>query len=151
MTFEFVKFEIWNLEQKTSMFICILCWVLKNWIFCLWCGLYNMSNPKFWIIHLSKHTWNSLKIIFGRRELASHLFFLHNTYRNTFFFFFLQFQLNIHRFKCIARFGLSHIVATNLCVWIRTVVKECTKEISLYRVNRGHGVSEDYMILGMLY
>ena len=41
-----------------------------------------------------------------------------------------------------------HIVATNLCVWIRTVVKECTKEIAQYRVNRGHGVSEDYMILG---
>ena len=58
------------------------------------------------------------------------------------------FQLNIHKFKCIARFGLMHIVATNLCVWIRTVVKECTKEIAQYRVNRGHGVSEDYMILG---
>ena len=41
-----------------------------------------------------------------------------------------------------------HIVATNLCVWMRTVVKECTKEISQYRVNRGQGVSEDYMILG---
>ena len=72
---------------------------------------------------------------------------LHYMYGNIFYF--LQFQLNIHRFKCIARFGLAHIVATNLCVWIRTVVKECTKEIALYRVNRGHGVSEDYMILGM--
>ena len=75
------------------------------------------------------------------------LFLLSIIYGNTFYF--LQFQLNIHRFKCIARFGLAHIVATNLCVWIRTVVKECTKEIALYRVNRGHGVSEDYMILGM--
>ena len=28
------------------------------------------------------------------------------------------------------------------------MVKECTKEIAQYRVNRGHGVSEDYMILG---
>ena len=58
------------------------------------------------------------------------------------------FQLNIHKFKCIARFGLMHIAATNLCVWLRTVVKECTKEISKYRVDRGQGVSEDYMILG---
>jgi hypothetical protein len=58
------------------------------------------------------------------------------------------FQLNIHKFKCIARFGLMHIVATNLCVWARTLVKECTKEISRYRVDRGNGVSEDYMILG---
>ncbi len=57
-------------------------------------------------------------------------------------------QLNIHKFKCLARFGLMHIIATNLCVWIRTVVKECTKEITKYRVDRGQGVSEDYMILG---
>ena len=63
-----------------------------------------------------------------------------------FFCFFLQ--LNIHKFKCVARFGLAHIVATNLCVWMRTVVKECTKEIAQYRVDRGRGVSEDYMILG---
>lgn len=60
----------------------------------------------------------------------------------------ILFQLNIHKFKCIARFGLAHIAATNLCVWLRTVVKECTKEISQYRVDRGQGVSEDYMILG---
>lgn len=60
------------------------------------------------------------------------------------------FQLNIHKFKCVARFGLVHIVATNLCVWMRTVVKECTKEIAQYRVDRGHGVSEDYMILGKI-
>jgi hypothetical protein len=57
-------------------------------------------------------------------------------------------QLNIHKFKCIARFGLMHVIANNLCVWIRTLVKECTKEITRYRVDRGMGVSEDYMILG---
>jgi hypothetical protein len=39
-------------------------------------------------------------------------------------------QLNIHRFKVLARFGLMHIVATNLCVWIRTLVLESIKEIS---------------------
>ncbi len=32
-------------------------------------------------------------------------------------------QLNIHQFKCLARFGLMHIVATNICVWIRTIFK----------------------------
>lgn len=63
-------------------------------------------------------------------------------------YYLFRFQLNIHKFKCVARFGLAHIVATNLCVWMRTVVKECTKEIAQYRVDRGHGVSEDYMILG---
>ena len=58
------------------------------------------------------------------------------------------FQLNIHQFKCFARFGLMHIVATNICVWIRTVFKEGIKDIAAYRVARGEGVSEDYMIKG---
>ena len=56
-------------------------------------------------------------------------------------------QLNIHKFKFLARFGMMHMVATNLCVWMRTICKESIKEIALYRVDRGQGVSEDYMIL----
>lgn len=60
--------------------------------------------------------------------------------------FFLQ--LNIHRFKCISRFGLMHVVATNVCVWIRTLVLESLKEVSAWRMRRGEeGVSEDYMII----
>ena len=42
---------------------------------------------------------------------------------------------------------MMHMVATNLCVWMRTICKESIKEIALYRVDRGQGVSEDYMIL----
>ena len=57
-------------------------------------------------------------------------------------------QLNIHKFKCLSRFGLAHVVAANLCVWIRTLVKECTKEITLWRSRRGEGASEDFLILG---
>ena len=60
-----------------------------------------------------------------------------------------SFQLNIHQFKCFARFGLMHIVATNVCVWIRTVFKEGIKDIAAYRVAKGEGVSEDYMIKGV--
>uniref|UniRef100_A0A0A9YVE2 Otopetrin-2 n=1 Tax=Lygus hesperus TaxID=30085 RepID=A0A0A9YVE2_LYGHE len=48
------------------------------------------------------------------------------------YFIFMNSRLNIHRFKLIARFGLMHIVATNLCVWIRTLVLESLKEISTY-------------------
>ncbi|CAH1390023.1 unnamed protein product [Nezara viridula] len=48
------------------------------------------------------------------------------------YFIFMNSRLNIHRFKVIARFGLMHIVATNLCVWIRTLVLESLKEISGY-------------------
>ncbi|XP_051860462.1 proton channel OtopLc isoform X8 [Drosophila albomicans] len=46
------------------------------------------------------------------------------------------FQLNIHRFKVIARFGLMHVVATNICVWIRTLVKESLLEITIYHQKR---------------
>ena len=60
----------------------------------------------------------------------------------------IRLQLNTHQFKCFARFGLMHIVATNICVWIRTVFKEGIKDIAAYRVARGEGVSEDYMIKG---
>lgn len=40
--------------------------------------------------------------------------------------------MNIHRFKVLARFGLMHICATNICVWIRTLVLESLKEITFY-------------------
>ena len=58
--------------------------------------------------------------------------------------------MNIQQFKCFARFGLMHIVATNICVWIRTVFKEGIKDIAAYRVARGEGVSEDFMIKGFV-
>ena len=58
----------------------------------------------------------------------------------------MSFQLNIQQFKCFARFGLMHIVATNICVWIRTVFKvdfeKATKAIITNRHfsggNKGH-------------
>ena len=39
-------------------------------------------------------------------------------------------QLNIHKFKVVARFGLMHCLATNVCVWVRTLVRESLKEIN---------------------
>ncbi len=39
-------------------------------------------------------------------------------------------QLNIHKFKVIARFGLMHCLATNVCVWVRTLVRESLKVIN---------------------
>lgn len=53
------------------------------------------------------------------------------------YFIFMNARLNIHRFKLVARFGLMHVVATNLCVWIRTLVVESLKEITQYHVKRG--------------
>ncbi|XP_037934932.1 proton channel OtopLc isoform X2 [Teleopsis dalmanni] len=53
------------------------------------------------------------------------------------YFIFMNARLNIHRFKVIARFGLMHVVATNICVWIRTLVKESLLEITIYHQRRG--------------
>lgn len=40
-----------------------------------------------------------------------------------------------------------HIVATNVCVWIRTLVLEALKEITNYHRNRGIS-TEDGILLG---
>lgn len=56
------------------------------------------------------------------------------------------FQLNIHRFKVLARFGLMHICATNICVWIRTLVLESLKEITLYYQKR-QALSDEGVLL----
>ncbi|XP_041972637.1 proton channel OtopLc-like isoform X4 [Aricia agestis] len=56
------------------------------------------------------------------------------------YFIFMNSRLNIHRFKVIARFGLMHVVATNICVWIRTLVLESLKEITDFHVRNPQGV-----------
>lgn len=38
----------------------------------------------------------------------------------------------------MARFGLMHVVATNICVWIRTLVLESLKEVTNYYLERVH-------------
>ncbi|XP_060800661.1 proton channel OtopLc isoform X2 [Amyelois transitella] len=65
------------------------------------------------------------------------------------YFIFMNSRLNIHRFKVIARFGLMHVVATNICVWIRTLVLESLKEITDYHVRNPLGVTGEG-VLGMI-
>lgn len=36
-----------------------------------------------------------------------------------------------------------HVVATNICVWIRTLVLESLKEITDYHVKNPQGISEE--------
>ncbi|XP_028967086.1 proton channel OtopLc [Galendromus occidentalis] len=45
------------------------------------------------------------------------------------YFIFMNARLNIQKFKVVARFGLMHIVATNICVWARTLGKETLQEV----------------------
>ena len=37
----------------------------------------------------------------------------------------------IHRYKTLARFGLMHMIATNLCVWLENIVQETVREIQI--------------------
>lgn len=81
------------------------------------------------------------QILRGVNPLAQLIFTFMQMY-----FIFMNARLNIHKFKFLARFGLMHIVATNLCVWIRTLVRESLKEINEFKVSRGQK-GEQYMIL----
>ena len=44
------------------------------------------------------------------------------------YYLFTHSKLNINKNKIIAKFGLMHLVATNCCIWIRTLVKESMRE-----------------------
>lgn len=43
-------------------------------------------------------------------------------------FLFVNSQVIVERFGLIARFGFMHLVATNLCLWIRTIIWESANE-----------------------
>jgi hypothetical protein len=35
----------------------------------------------------------------------------------------------IHKYRTLARFGLMHMVATNICTWLRVVIQETVHDI----------------------
>ncbi|KAL8576899.1 hypothetical protein ACOMHN_064683 [Nucella lapillus] len=45
------------------------------------------------------------------------------------YFIFMNSKMCIHRKKVLARFGLMHMAATNICVWFRSIVVETLHEI----------------------
>ena len=59
-------------------------------------------------------------------------------------------QLNIHKFKAIARFGMMHCLATNVCVWVRTLVRESLKEINGHHPTemKGHDIHDGLHHIG---
>ena len=40
------------------------------------------------------------------------------------------FQMNVYKNKLITRFGLMHMIATNLCVWLHVLILETHHEIA---------------------
>ncbi|XP_043208161.1 proton channel OtopLc-like isoform X5 [Amphibalanus amphitrite] len=64
------------------------------------------------------------------------------------YFIFMNSRLNIHKFKVVARCGLMHVVATNVCVWLRTVVRESLRVYTDHSRATGGRRTEDFLILG---
>ncbi|XP_076319620.1 proton channel OtopLc-like isoform X2 [Tachypleus tridentatus] len=81
-------------------------------------------------------------ILLGIKPILQMLFTFAQMY-----FIFVNARLNIHKFKVIARFGLMHLIATNLCVWIRMLGKETLHEITRHLLKKGHhGLLEEFMM-----
>ncbi|KAK7091223.1 proton channel OtopLc-like isoform X1 [Littorina saxatilis] len=51
------------------------------------------------------------------------------------YFIFMNSKMCIHRYKVVARFGLMHMAATNICVWFRSIVVETLHEIHHHHVH----------------
>ncbi|XP_063861202.1 proton channel OtopLc-like isoform X2 [Scylla paramamosain] len=57
------------------------------------------------------------------------------------YFIFLNSRVAISRHRIIARFGLMHMIGTNLCIWLNVLVQETKHEIiNLYFHGEHHGV-----------
>jgi len=58
------------------------------------------------------------------RPLLQMIFILSQTY-----FIFRNSKMVIHKYRVVARFGKMHMVATNLCVWLRVIAIETMHEL----------------------
>ena len=45
------------------------------------------------------------------------------------YFIFLNQKMNIYKSKFVSRFGLMHMIATNLCIWFNVLILETSHEI----------------------
>ncbi|XP_054156603.1 proton channel OtopLc-like [Oppia nitens] len=57
------------------------------------------------------------------------------------YFIFMNSRVYIKRHKLIARFGLMHMIATNICVWLHVLIQETKHQIMvIVNPNTTHGV-----------
>lgn len=103
-----------------------------------WTGVWSFSGSSTWIavLCLIERTQPDSSCLICFSPDVLHLRFSSSIIMNSSFNFTLRklnsicLQLNIHKFKVVARFGLMHCLATNVCVWVRTLVRESLKEIN---------------------
>ena len=68
------------------------------------------------------------------------------------------FQMRTYKYRNVARFGLMHMVATNLCVWLLTVILESRFEIQrlgspsiLADIEPSHGLIDHHLDQNITY
>ena len=54
------------------------------------------------------------------------------------YFIFLNQKMNIYKNRFLSRFGLMHMIATNLCVWLNVLILETNHEIVDLHADRHH-------------
>jgi len=54
------------------------------------------------------------------------------------YFIFLNQKMNIYKNRFLSRFGLMHMIATNLCVWLNVLILETNHEIVDLHLNSPH-------------
>ncbi|CAG5134243.1 unnamed protein product, partial [Candidula unifasciata] len=59
------------------------------------------------------------------------------------YFIFMNSKMCIHRYKKLARFGLMHMCATNICVWFHSIVVETMHVIHMQAHGGHHGTGGD--------
>lgn len=56
------------------------------------------------------------------------------------FFLFKNQSVHIHKMKVLARFGFAHLIATNFCIWLRTLINEIMQEYH-HLTDASHGTT----------
>lgn len=62
------------------------------------------------------------------------------------YFIFTYSRLMINKFKLIARIGLIHLVATNVCTWIKILLKETLQTLHLTESSGSHATLEELIL-----
>ena len=54
------------------------------------------------------------------------------------------FKMNIYKRRFLSRLGLMHMIATNLCVWLKVVILETKHEIEITHLRKGEDIMESH-------
>ncbi|XP_014664804.1 PREDICTED: otopetrin-1-like [Priapulus caudatus] len=94
-------------------------------------GSMIFSGLRFGQFFEIQHNSDCFNLMRGITPIALMVFFFFQLY-----FIFLNAKMAVHQYKGVARFGLMHMAATNLCVWIGWTIKEIVHAVNFKRLNQ---------------